>query len=194
MAVNYSELREILERKANKAIGYLDELKCFVPEFREVLDSVLYISETLKDLNFLDTECTDCKKRKKIEKELSDEPMRIKGWEDIVKDFNYIKLDEAPDQDRIVLFHSNSCVYCNYLKPILEMFAKLNNIHLEIIDIDTEQGNLQAEKYGIQSWPTVFAVKDNVIVNLIIGANPELSTQKTMDLLKGYILDFLKGE
>ena len=173
MAINYTELREILERKANKAINHLDELKCFVPEFRDVLDSVLYISETLKDLMFLDTECPDCKKEKlegkPVKTQRPDNPGDL--LQDLIgKPYNAYK-NQTFDPDRVVLFYSEGCGPCQKLTPILERVTKDLHIQLEKVLVDDLSGEKHAMQYNIMGWPTVFYIKNNTVVEYATGAD-----------------------
>ena len=169
MGINYTELREILERKANKAINHLDELKCFVPEFKTVLDSVLYISETLKDLMFLDTECPDCKKGDDEEVKSEAGPMALMDTK--YNDGNLVS-------DKIVMFYSENCGPCRALKPVVEKFADDTNILLELNNIDTSDGQRLALKYNVKGWPFVFRVVKGTIIGIKFGADPELPFEK----------------
>lgn len=160
MGIEYNKLRDILEKKANMAIGHLEQLKCFVPEFREVLDSVLYISETLQDLNFLDTECPHCKDK---EEAPAEEPRRqAPGQDAIGKEF------EIPG-DRLVLFYSDSCEPCQKLKPVLEEVVVEEELNYQPVCVDTEEGLAMAKRYGVQGWPTFFIVKDGIITETNSG-------------------------
>lgn len=188
MGVNYKELKGILEKKANMAIGHLDELKCFVPEFREVLDSILYISETLNDLNFLDTECPHCKEQEKIEPkpqqpEQPQEPQYAgMKYESHLTDSN---------EPRFVLFYSKSCAPCGYLKPILEKYTKFYKIPIEMIDVDEEAGQDSARKHKVQAWPTLFAVIDGKVQTYKVGANMGDSEEKTISIIESEFATFL---
>ena len=188
MGINYTELRAILERKANKAINHLDELKCFVPEFREVLDSVLYISETLKDLMFLDTECPDCKKKE--EKQLQVGAPKVKGVEDFVgKSYRSFGNLDRPI-NRLVMFYSDSCQPCKYLKPIVEEVAIENNISIEFVLVDTKEGHDHVEEHGIQGWPAVFVVKNDIIEHALLGANTQIKAEETKERLIGELVPY----
>ena len=176
MGVDYNQLKEILERKANKAINHLDELKCFVPEFKTVLDSVLYISETLKDLMFLDTECQDCKKKKENKgDEMFGDALHNKSLDQLAgligKTYEPLDLDKIYDPNRVVLFYSDHCQPCKILKPILEKVTNELNIQLEAISVDDENGLSHVEKYNIPAWPTVLVLKDNTIFHTSLGAD-----------------------
>jgi Asp-tRNA(Asn)/Glu-tRNA(Gln) amidotransferase C subunit len=61
MKINYTELITILEKKSNRAILRLDELKCYTPEFQETLESILKMLSALKEIEKYDTECINCR-------------------------------------------------------------------------------------------------------------------------------------
>jgi hypothetical protein len=67
MKINYRELITILEKKSNRAISRLDELKCYTPEFQETLESILKMLAASKEIEKYDTECVDCKEAKNNE-------------------------------------------------------------------------------------------------------------------------------
>lgn len=166
MAINYQELKGILEKKANMAISHLDELKCFVPEFKTVLDSVLYISETLNDLKFLDTECPHCKKEAEAPRNEQTPP----GQNAVGREF----LDaDSPEPNRIVLFYSDNCEPCQYLKPVITEVAAEEGIYLQAISVDTPEGMALAEKYEVRGWPTFFIVNNRKITETNSGYDME---------------------
>lgn len=187
MGINYQELKGILEKKANMAISHLDELKCFVPEFKTVLDSVLYISETLNDLKFLDTECPHCKEQKEP-KQPSQQPQQETPEYAGMKYESHLTDSNEP---RFVLFYSKSCSPCQYLKPILEKYTSDYKIPIEMIDVDEEAGLDSAKKHNIKAWPTLFAVVDGKIQNYKIGADMSNSEEKTISILKSEFATFL---
>jgi len=62
--INYNELITVLEKKSNRAISRLDELKCYTPEFQETLESILKMLAASKEIERYDTECLSCKEKK----------------------------------------------------------------------------------------------------------------------------------
>lgn len=186
MAIDYNKLRGILERKANKAIGYLDELKCFVPEFREVLDSVLYISETLKDLTFLDTECPDCKKEEpqRPQPEPRRESMAGKEYRSF--------LNSTPESDYVVLFYSDGCEPCQLMKPVVEEVVSELGVVLEKVSVDDDTGVAHAENYKVKGWPQIFVIKDNKIVYQIAGYNMQQPREEIKEDLTNAVKHFLE--
>lgn len=177
MGVNYTELREVLERKANKAIKHLDELKCFSSEFREVLDSITYISQTLQNLRFLDSECEDCK-NKDVDKTANENKIKL----DIIGKDYYSLEDKEYNKDRLVLFYSNHCAPCQKLKPILENVVQELNVELELILVDEPENEKHAKKYEVTGWPTVLFIKENKIQNYLIGADLSRSDEELHSL------------
>lgn len=202
MSIDYNKLREILERKANKAINHLDELKCFVPEFRDVLDSVLYISETLKDLMFLDTECPDCKKENELEKpkieknkpkvNKNNDPQKM--VEDLLGKPYEAYQNQKLDPNRVVMFYSDTCAPCQRLKPIMEEVTKDLRLDLELVLVDELSGEKHALSYNIMGWPTVLYLRDNHIASISTGADlnktdEELYNQKYVEIKGVYVYE-----
>jgi thymidine kinase len=67
MKINYTGLITVLEKKSNRAISRLDELKCYTPEFQETLESILKMLAASKEIEKYDTECVHCKESKQQE-------------------------------------------------------------------------------------------------------------------------------
>ena len=61
MNIEFKKLYAILEKKTNRAIGMLDELKCTTPEYKNVLSSIVNNLESLKKLKEFDLDCPECK-------------------------------------------------------------------------------------------------------------------------------------
>lgn len=180
MKIDFKRLNELLEAKAGRAIDRLDGLKCYTDEFQDTLDSIVYMLEVSKELEQYDTECPDCKHRN--EQELLQPQYLGKPY----KPFSL----EYADQDRLVLFYSNGCQPCQYLKPILEEFVNEKNVTLELVLVDEEAGKAHADQHEIQGWPTVFVVKNNVIEFVTFGADVHAPVEITKDRLTHELLPF----
>jgi len=90
---------------------------------------------------------------------------------------------ENPNRENVIInFHADWCSPCKLQKPILEKFAKENNIEIE--DVDIEENCEMAQKYGIRSVPTMVYTRNNIIVETLVGLQKE-SLLKAK-LLKNY--------
>lgn len=73
--------------------------------------------------------------------------------------------------NKIIDFHAEWCGPCKLQKPILDKFAKENNIDVEYVDVD-ENPEI-AQKYGIRSVPTMIYVKNGEAVQTLVGLHKE---------------------
>jgi thiol-disulfide isomerase/thioredoxin len=197
MKIDFAKLNGILEAKANRAIDRLDGLKCYTPEFQETLDAILFMLDASKKLDTYDTECQDCKHNKKeLENQSQDQQT-----EDLKNQLNKLKKEyigkpytpfgnEKQSDNRIVMFYSKECQPCVYLKPILETFAVEQKLELELVSVNDEAGQNHAKEHGVQGWPTVFAVINNVIQHAMFGADPDEPIETTKEQLKKELLPF----
>lgn len=184
MKIDFKRLNELLEVKAGRAIDRLDGLKCYTDEFQDTLDSIVYMLEVSKDLGQYDTECPDCKHRNE-----KPQPQQPGQPEYIGKSYKPFGQGEQSN-NRIVMFYSNHCQPCQYLKPILESFVTENKLELELVLVDEEAGIKHAQQHQIQGWPTVFVVKNNVIEFVTFGADVQVSADLTKDRLLQELLPF----
>lgn len=74
--------------------------------------------------------------------------------------------------NKIVLFYSDHCQPCGVLRPIIESMTEEKEIHLEKVCVDNSPGAKHAEAYEVRGWPTVYAVKDDIIIAEMMGADP----------------------
>ena len=74
--------------------------------------------------------------------------------------------------NKIVLFYSDQCQPCNTLRPIIETMTEEKGIHLEKVCVDNQAGAKHAEEHEVRGWPTVYVVKDDVIIAEMMGADP----------------------
>ena len=178
MNIDFKRLNTILEAKAGRAIDRLDSLKCYTTEFAETLNSILFMLESSKELEEYDTECQDCKQRKE---ENNNRPETL----DIVGQ-SYI------GQDGLVLFYSEHCQPCSYFKPIVEQYAHDYNIPFELILVDTNDGVDKARQYGVQGWPTLFAIKNQTVNHVMVGADMNAPVEMTRHRIDNELGKFVR--
>jgi len=64
------------------------------------------------------------------------------------------------------------CAPCRMLAPVLKQLeTELPDVKFEIVDVDEDP--VQAEEFGIRTIPTVLIIRDEQILNTIVGANPK---------------------
>lgn len=79
-------------------------------------------------------------------------------------------------KNTIIDFYADWCAPCKVQKPILEKFAKENNIEVEYVNIDETPE--VAQKYNVRSLPTLVHLKDGKPVTTLVGLQKE-ATLKT---------------
>jgi thiol-disulfide isomerase/thioredoxin len=187
MKLDFKRLNTLLEAKASRAIDRLDGLKCYTDEFQDTLDAIVYMLEVSKELEQYDTECPDCKHRN----EQLQQPQHPQQPEYIGKPYKPFGKGKRADH-RIVMFYSNNCQPCQYLKPILEMFVVQNKLELELVLVDEKAGQQHAQEHQVQGWPTVFVIKNDVIEHVMIGADINAPTDTTKGRLTEELLPFFR--
>lgn len=72
----------------------------------------------------------------------------------------------------VVDFFATWCAPCKMLAPILEDLQKeINNV--KIVKLDVDENPVTANKYGIQSIPTIKIFKDGAEVDTKVGFLPK---------------------
>lgn len=81
---------------------------------------------------------------------------------------------------KLVRFTAMWCAPCRMVAPVLEK-VKDNNpgVSFEVVDVDDRPEI--ANKYNIRSVPTVLLLKDEAIVETIVGAHPAKVYQTAID-------------
>lgn len=74
----------------------------------------------------------------------------------------------------IIVFTMDGCSYCEALK---EYMAE-ENISYTQLDSSTSEGRKKIEKYGIQSFPTTFVLKDRIIQDIVQGFSIDMNLKE----------------
>lgn len=80
----------------------------------------------------------------------------------------------------LVAFTMDRCPHCVQLKNHLKKID-LDYTHYSV---DTPEGREKIEKWGVTNFPTLFFVKDGVILDAQVGFNPE--EQNMREVLESY--------
>lgn len=60
----------------------------------------------------------------------------------------------------LLVFTAQWCGVCQQIKPIIEIEAPQKGYMIEYIDLDTEQGSIDAEDYKVRSLPTLIVLDE----------------------------------
>ena len=110
--------------------------------------------------------------------------------------------NEVEDNDtnqkniNVYLFETNWCPHCKKVKPVWDEFARkynnntINGYHIKIdesttIDCDSTEGEEKANKFDIDSYPTIKAQKDNEII--------EFDAKPTKENLEAFMEEITKN-
>ena len=79
---------------------------------------------------------------------------------------------------KLALFYSPSCEPCKFQKPLVEKMSKKHKIPLEVINVDTIEGQQHAQLFGIKGWPHLLFIQDEIIKEEMIGYNTGLPVEE----------------
>ena len=87
------------------------------------------------------------------------------------------------DKPVIVDFWAEWCGPCHAVAPVLDKIVDERSGELKLVkvNIDEEQG--LANKYGIQSIPTMILFRDGEPANIVIGAKPKGQIERDLGLV-----------
>jgi len=82
---------------------------------------------------------------------------------------------EVNGQDKLVLvdFFATWCEPCTILGPILEKVAEHFKKEIVLMKANVDGAQLAAQKFGVESIPAVFLLKNGKPINGFVGAMPE---------------------
>ena len=69
--------------------------------------------------------------------------------------------------NKIVEYYSTTCAPCKMMIPVLEKISKQYAISLEKKDIDIYKKDI--EKFNINKVPTILLIKDEEVIETIVG-------------------------
>jgi len=90
-----------------------------------------------------------------------------------VKDDSFEKMVINSTLPVVVDFWAPWCGPCKMVAPTLDKLAKEFSGKVMVAKVNTDEDNLWAQKYNIQSIPTMLFVHNGKIVHTQVGALPE---------------------
>jgi putative thioredoxin len=97
------------------------------------------------------------------------------------QEFEAKVLERSKQVPVVVDFWAEWCGPCRTLGPALEDAVRKRGGEVELAKLDTDNNQLVARAYGIQSIPAVKAFKDGKVVAEFIGAQPPAAIESFLD-------------
>ena len=72
----------------------------------------------------------------------------------------------------LVDFYADWCGPCKMLGPVVEQLADAYEGKIKVVKINTDENPDLAIRYGVQSIPNLFVIKNNEVVNHAVGYMP----------------------
>jgi thioredoxin 1 len=96
------------------------------------------------------------------------------------KDFETEVLES--EQPVLVDFWAEWCAPCYMVAPILDEIAKERDGDLRLVKVNIDEHPSLAQRYGIQSIPTIMLFKDGEPTAAALGAQPKQTLEKALGL------------
>jgi thioredoxin 1 len=80
----------------------------------------------------------------------------------------------------LVDFWADWCTPCHAVAPVLKRIAEERNLKLVKVNYDEEQD--LAERYGVQSIPSILLFEDGALTAQTIGAQPKTVLERALGL------------
>ncbi len=83
----------------------------------------------------------------------------------------------------IVDFWADWCAPCKMVAPFLEQIAEEYDGRAVVCKVDVDENQSLAQKYSIQSIPTILFMKDGEVKDQVVGALPKEQLSSRLDAL-----------
>lgn len=117
-------------------------------------------------------------------------PQQEQPREGIKNGDTYVSFDGSSKGNKIVIFTSNGCSYCEAMKPVYLPFLENTNLIVENINISDETYKDFIKDLGIHGVPTYLLVKDSTVLHRFEGydvkGTPEENLNRLNKLLNKY--------
>jgi thiol-disulfide isomerase/thioredoxin len=80
-------------------------------------------------------------------------------------------------KNKLALFYSPTCEPCKFQKPLVEKVSKKHKISLELINVDTKEGQDHAALFNIKGWPHLLFIVDDIVKEEMIGYNTSVKEE-----------------
>ena len=95
-------------------------------------------------------------------------------------DAEVIKSDKAV----IVDFWAEWCGPCRAVAPVLDKIAEERSDELIVVKVNIDEEPGLAQRYGVQSIPTIILFRDGEPAKVTVGAQPKGALEKSLGLVE----------
>ncbi len=81
----------------------------------------------------------------------------------------------------LVDFWADWCGPCKMMEPVIEEIASEYEDKIKVAELNVDENNLLASRYGIQSIPTLILFKGKIILEEIIGVQSKENLKRILD-------------
>ena len=99
----------------------------------------------------------------------------------IVNEQNFESEVLSCDVPVLVDFFATWCGPCRMLAPVIDEIAAESAGKFKVCKIDVDEATELAEKYGVQSIPTLVVFKNGVVTNAAMGFRPKDAVLALLD-------------
>jgi thioredoxin 1 len=89
------------------------------------------------------------------------------------------------DKPVIVDFWAEWCGPCHAVSPVLERIVDERNADLRLVKVNIDEQPELAQRFGVQSIPTMILFKDGEPAAAAIGAQPKSALERALGLSEG---------
>lgn len=86
-----------------------------------------------------------------------------------------------PQEHSLLFFSASWCGPCKSMTPIVENISNLLGARINTIKIDVDASENDARDYGIRSVPTLVLVKNDEIIDQLVGGLPPLQLNQWLE-------------
>lgn len=181
MSIDYDKLFKRLEEKVEEGIALLPKATIGQKEYKDLIEDIVDTISLVKNFDRIGED--DEQEEQQDNTQPNEEQVEVGD--------RYYSLDGSSDDRKVVIFSSDSCTFCNLMKPVYLPALEEANVPVEHISLDEQEGNEFAMSLGITGIPAYLFVKKGVVTHKFQGYDAQVPDEKNKVNLLNKIQRFL---